>query len=159
MKKLLLLAIIIVLGVVIYMNREGEGSDYFESYIDEMIDAGEAKDYEKFVSFFSIHYRDEYGVNYVYLKNIVKNQFEKYDSFEAAFKDLNVSEIYEDESGNRLIDVNMDVVVTGMVGGVPVELIGAKGHPDNISITLRQSFMKDWDIVSIEDLDNPGNSY
>jgi|GEM_PF-5658581 len=153
MKKIIFaLIIIFVMGLVFQLIRK-RGSEYFSNYLDKMIQAGENKNLDEFTDFFSIHYSDENGINYFYVKKIIESQFNKYDSFEAVYDNLDVSKYYKDKSGNTQVDLNLDVFVTGFREGVPVEILGVSGHLDNITLTLRKSFPNRWKIVSIKGID------
>ena len=154
MKKIILfILVIVIIAFVIHLNRK-RGSEYFSNYLDKMIQSGEEKKIDEFTGFFSIHYRDKNGINYIYLRKIIESQFNKYESFEASYNNLDVSKNYKDKSGNTLIDINIDVMVTGYQEGIPVEILGESGHPDNITLTLRRSFPNSWKIVSVRDIDS-----
>ncbi len=156
MKKLVLFALVLLLAFYFY-NQSGDNDPaYFESYISGMAKAGENKDFESFIGFFSSHYRDEYGINYIYLKNIVKSRFEKYERFEASYYDLKVSDPYRDDQENTLIDINMDVHVKGSREGIPVDIIGETGSADNLTLTLRKTFLGEWKITSVKGVEDKG---
>lgn len=147
MKKIISIAVIIlILGLLLL--RDGEDSSYFENYFNNMIIAAKAKNLDSFMDNFSLQYRDDYRTNYVHIKQIVKNIFEKYDEFEAVIENV-VASNYEDELGNKKSDVNMDVFAIGFKGGIPIELIGETGHLKNVTIILQKS-LGSWKIIKVE---------
>lgn len=160
MKKLIIFALAVLIAFYFYNKQSGSNDPrYFESYVSQIEEAGENKDFEGFIGFFSSHYRDEAGINYIYLKNIVRNQFEKYERFEASYYDLAVSAPYRDDQDNSLIDINMDVHISGLRNGIPVDIIGETGNTDNLTITLRKSFLGEWKVVSISGIENGNINY
>lgn len=153
MKKILITAIALLILFLLFRGTGNRDAEYFKSYISDMKNAGEQKDFEEFTDFFSAHYRDSAGLNYIYLKNIIRKQFEKYEKFDAEYSDVTVSDLYSDEAENSFVDINLDVTVTGIRNGIPVELIGVTGNPDNITLTLRKSFIGQWKVVRVEGVD------
>ena len=151
MKKLIPIILILLVVAAVFFLRGGESSSFFENYFNKMIEAGGAKDFEKFMDNFSLQYKDDYGTNYIFVKQVVKNSFEKYDKFESVIENV-VASTYKDEQGNKRADVNMDVFVTGFKGGIPTELIGETGHLENIDITLQKS-LGSWKIIRIVGID------
>lgn len=149
MKKIISIAVIILI-LSFFLLRDGEDKDssYFENYFNNMIIAAKAKNLDSFMDNFSLQYTDDYKTNYVHIKQIVKNIFEKYDKFEAVIENV-VASNYEDEVGNKKSDVNMDVFAIGLKGGIPTEIIGETGHLKNVTITLQKS-LGSWKIIKVE---------
>lgn len=156
MKKLFPIAIIIIIIIGFFLFRGKDDPKQFQSYFDQMLSAGEGKDLEKFMDNFSLHYKDDYGTNYIYIKHIVKNTFDKYESFEGVIENLDVS-VSKDEEGNKIADTNMDVFVTGYKGGIPQEILGTSGHLDNITVTLQKSSLGKWKIVRVDGVEEAEN--
>lgn len=156
MKKIIPIVAIIILILAFFLLRGREDSEFFESYFNEMIETGKAKEPDGFMDNFSLQYKDDYGANYIYIKQIVKNYFEKYDEFESVFENLIVS-TSEDEFGDKIAEVNMDLFVTGFRDGIPVEIVGESGHLENITVALKKSTLGGWKITTIDGIDKAEN--
>ena len=155
MKKLIILLIVLVAIGYIYFSGDKGDDSFFNSYFTQMVDAGKSKNVDDFMDFFSKTYRDEDGMSYVVIKNIVRNEFERYDRIDALFSDLS-SRTEKDSEGVETAIVNMDVLADGIRNGVEVELIGKNGGPENITIFLEKSSFGSWKIVKIEGVEKNG---
>lgn len=153
MKKILILIVVVLVFILVFRCQGKRDHAYFESFISEMERAEKEKNYEDFTDFFSLSYRDENGLNYLYIKNITKRYFDKYERFSSSQSINSVSDFYRDETDNELVDINLDVRVTGFVNGIPADLIGSSNNPDNLTITLRRSVTGSWKVVSISGVD------
>lgn len=153
MKKILILIVIVIALLLVFRCQGKRDHAYFESFISEMERAGKEKNYDDFIDFFSVSYRDENGLNYLYLKNLTRKYFDKYESFSSSQSVNSVSDFYRDEADNELVDINLEVRVTGFVNGVPVDLIGSNNNTDNLNITLRRSLTGSWKVISISGVD------
>ena len=153
MKKLLILAVVI-LAIAWFLFSGGENDDeYFNNYFNEMVKAGEEKDLDKFMDKFSLHYKDDYGLNYIVVKNIVKNVFEKNDQIAGNFSGLS-SSLSKDEDGRETAIVNMDAEATAINGGIRKGILGLDNSPENITIYLEKSTFGSWQIVRVEGIES-----
>ncbi len=153
MKKLFIIAIIVLALAYFFFSGGKNDDEYFNSYFQEMVKAGEEKDTDKFMDSFSLQYKDDYGLNYIVIKNIVKNVFEKYDKIEGSFSELS-SSISKDEDGSETAVVNMDVTAAGSSGGIYTGILGLNETPENITIYLEKSTFGSWQIVRVEGIKN-----
>ncbi len=153
MKKILILALV-VLALAWFLFSGGENDDeYFNNYFNEMVKAGEEKDLDKFMDNFSLHYKDDYGLNYIVVKNIVKNVFEKNDQIAGNFSGLS-SSLSKDEDGTETAIVNMDAEATAINNGIRKGILGLDDSPENITIYLEKSTFGSWQIVRVEGIEN-----
>ncbi len=153
MKKILILALV-VLALAWFLFSGGENDDeYFNNYFNEMVKAGEEKDLDKFMDYFSLHYKDDYGLNYIVVKNIVKNVFEKNDQIAGNFSELS-SSLSKDEDGTETAIVNIDAEATAINNGIRKGILGLDDSPENITIYLEKSTFGSWQIVRVEGIKN-----
>jgi len=146
-KVIVLVVIIVILGFFLLTKDEGD-NEFFTSYFNEMVEAGESKNLEKFMNFFSLQYKDEYGFNYIVIKNIVKNTFSEYDSLEGTFSGL-TSKI-EKDNGKNLAIINLDASAIGIKNGIDTGILGLNEKPENITVYLEKSSLGKWKIVKVE---------
>ena len=153
MSKYIVLAIII-LGLFTYLFlSSGDDPSEIGVLFNEMIEVGKKKDLDGVMEHFSINYRDDYGATYPVVKNVVKNFFERFDGFEADYSNLAVS-INESEDGEKKAVANLDVQVSGIRNGIPVQLLGDEDTPQNITVTLVKSKLRGWKIVKVEGIED-----
>jgi hypothetical protein len=153
MGKYIVLAIII-LGLFIYFFLwSGDDPSEIGAVFNDVIEAGKKKDLEGVTEHFSINYRDDYGATYPVVKNVIKNFFERFDSFEGDYSNLAVS-INEGEDGEKQAIANLDVWVSGIRNGIPVALLGDEDTPQNITVTLVKSKLGGWKIVKVEGMES-----
>lgn len=152
MKKVLIS--ILALSVLAWFLFSGgkNGDEYFNNYFSKMVKAGEEEDTDKFMDNFSLHYKDDYGLNYIVVKNLVKNVFENYDMVQGEFSNLS-SSISKDSEGKEIATVNMDVTATADKNGIEKGILGFDSTPDNITIYLEKSTLGSWKIVSVEGIE------
>ena len=147
MKKTLVLVLVAAV-VLIFLTRNKGDDEFFTTYFNEMVQAGESKNVEQFMNFFSLKYKDDYGFNYIVIKNIVKNTFNEFDKIEGSFSDLS-SKIVK-SNGRNLAVINMDVNVIGIKNGIYAAVLGLNDKPENITVYLEKSSLGKWKIVKVE---------
>ena len=122
-----------------------------------MIVSANEKDLEKFMESFSLRYKDSSGTNYLYIKNITKGLFNKFDSFETQFENLTYVKKENKKFGDT-VELNFDIIVTGVRNNIPsAELIGESGNLENITLILRKNEFRKWKIIRVEGVED--NSY
>ncbi len=151
MSKYIFLIILTVVLIYLLFPR-GDDAGEIDAVFSELIDASGKKDAEGITGRFSLQYKDEYGAGYQVVKGIIAKAFEEYDSIEASYSGLSAV-FRENEYGEKEAAANLDVLVTGLKSGLPYELIGSGGSPDNITVTLKKSGIGGWKITGVEGLD------
>ncbi|HVY54320.1 MAG TPA: hypothetical protein VHC46_01035 [Thermodesulfobacteriota bacterium] len=156
MSRYLILLIAVVLALVYFLYPRGDDTSEIRAVFDRMKEAASNKDTEAAAEHFSLQYKDEYGASYPIVKNAIENTFRKYDNIEVSYSGLSV--IFSDtESGEKEAVANLDVTVTAKSSGMPYDLIGSEGSPDNVTVTLRKSGLGGWKITGVEGLDEQDN--
>ncbi|MGI9533719.1 MAG: hypothetical protein ACR2NW_02110 [Thermodesulfobacteriota bacterium] len=149
MKKVIVLLLIVAVGLI-FLTRNKSDDDFFNSYFNQMVEAGETKNHDQFMSFFSLQYQDEYGLNYIIINELVKNTFNEFGTLEGSFSDL--SSKIEEIDGKSLAIVNMDVNAIGIKNGIDTGILGLSNDPENITIYLEKSTLGKWKIIKVEGL-------
>ena len=147
MKKTLALVLIAAV-VLIFLTRNKGDDEFFTNYFNEMVQAGESKNVEQFMNFFSLKYKDDYSFNYIVIKNIVKNTFNEFDRLEGSFSDLTSKIVKSD--GRNLAVVNMDARAIGIKNGIDAAVLGLNDKPENITVYLEKSTLGKWKIIKVE---------
>lgn len=153
MKKILVIALIILGITYLLFTREGNDDEFFTAYFNNMVEAAKSKDLDNFMKNFSLQYHDDYGFNYLILKNSVKNVLEKNQIIDGSFTDLS-SSVSEDGDGNEVAVINLDVEAKGINKGIEYNLLGHEGTLENITIFLEKSSLGSWKIVRVEGVDS-----
>jgi len=151
-KKLLLSGLVILVLAYIFFYGGKDDDEYFINYFHEMVKAGEEKNLDKFMDNFSLHYQDENGLNYIVVKNIVKNVFEKYEKTEGIVSELS-SSISKNEDGRETAVVYMNVIATASNGSIETVILGHNETPENITVYLEKSILGTWQIVRVEGIE------
>lgn len=148
MKKVLILLPILVFILTLFL-RNDEDDEVFTSYFNKMVSAAESKDLEKFMDFFSVHYKDDRGYNYVIIRSIVKNAFGEFETLRGAFSSLTSS--VEKRDKGQSATINMNVQATGTRNGIEVGVLGLSDTPKNITVYLEKSRFEEWKIIKIRE--------
>ncbi len=154
MKKTLFALAATLFLLFLLFGKEKPSPEKLKLFFDNMKKAGESKRFSDFMEFFSLYYKDDKGITYIYLKKNIKHYFENYQSFKGSYKIISVSETYKDHQGNRLINITMDVTITGIRNEISTELMGTLRNPDRITLILRQEILGKWKIVNIKGIGN-----
>ena len=64
-----------------------------------MAGSANEKNLEEIMDHFSLHYSDEFGANYLFVKTIIEKTLQRYNSFEIEIENLTTNKI-KDEEGN-----------------------------------------------------------
>ncbi|NIP31276.1 MAG: hypothetical protein GTO02_01995 [Candidatus Dadabacteria bacterium] len=158
MKKIILIVFVVIISLLLLFNGKEGDTKEFEKIINSIVISANEKDLEKFMSYFSIHYSDEHGGNYLYIKSIAKNTFEDFEKFDVYYENISVARI-KSENSQDIAVLNFDVVVSGIKNGIPIaEIIGSSGHLENLTIEFKKSDLRKWKIINVEGI-NDKNFY
>ncbi len=107
------------------------------------IKAFESEDLERLMSGVSYNYLDEYGFNYLYLKEFFKKFFSSYSDLRVEYENLKV-----EVSGNKA-RVEMNIRIIGTSGGETGYIAGDIKNPLHIIFTLEKERFR-WLILKTE---------
>jgi len=157
MKKYVVLIIVIaILAYLLFPSRDD--SREIEVVIHNVMEAGKKKDLDGVMEHFSIEYRDDYGATYPIVKNVIKNLFGGFDSFDGKYSDLKVS-MNETEEGEKRAVANFDVYISGINSGTAFAILGSEDSPKNLTVTLKKSKVTGWKIVRVEGVEKGDRFY
>lgn len=116
--------------------------------------AVESRDLDGVMSKVSFTYRDEYGVTYLYLKEILKREFNRLSDIQVEYGELNIQIIKKggsrgDQRSSDAPDIamaEMDIRVIATVGTGTGYIVGDVKTPVHMKFTLEKERMK-WLIV------------
>lgn len=151
--------LIIIVALIIYFYFPGgDDTSEIEAVFNSIIESAGEKNLEGVTEHFSIHYKDEHGATYPFVKKIIQNAFEKYDGLQGSYSDLSAT-IGENENGEKEAAANLDIIVKGINSGESHNLIGSDGSPENITVMLKKSSFGGWKITEIEGLETADYNY
>ncbi len=118
--------------------------------------AAESGDVDGIVAKISFNYRDDYGMTYLTLKEVLKREFGKFSEVRVEYDDLKIKLLKKEESsGDRIpsashraiADFNVRVIATS--GGETGYIIGDIKAPHHLRFTLEKERVK-WLIIKAE---------
>src|SRR5579884_416732 len=157
MKRYIVLIIAITILVYLFLPSRDDSRE-IEAVIHDAIEAGKKKDLDGVMEHLSIEYRDDYGTTYPVIKNVVKNLFGRFDTFDGKYFDLKVS-MNETEEGEKRAVANFDIYISGINSGTAFAILGSEDSPKNLTVTLKKSKLTGWKIIKVEGVDQEDRFY
>ncbi|MGE5445841.1 MAG: hypothetical protein ACM3SR_14810 [Ignavibacteriales bacterium] len=157
MKKYIVLIIVIAILVYFFLPSRDDSRE-IEAVIHDVMEAGKKKDLDGVMGHFSIEYRDDYGTTYPVVKNVVKNLFGRFDSFDGKYSDLKVS-MNETEEGKKRAVANFDTYISGISSGTAFAILGSEDSPKNLTVTLKKSKLTGWKVIKVEGVEQKDRFY
>jgi hypothetical protein len=152
--KGLVTALILALAVLIYLVVIKPLLTSDEARIRKGIEKGaqaiEAKDLAKCLRHVSLHYRDEYGLTYVGVRELLGRIFQEFDAFEIGLGNLRFLSLEKEEAS-----VSLDLKVKVSYRGKRGYLLGS-GEDAN---RLKMRFVKEgrrWKVIQVEGIEAHG---
>jgi hypothetical protein len=143
-KTIIFLFILISLPLIIYFIWPSD-----ESRIRKLFKEGSAaveeEDVETVMSKVSYNYRDEYGLTYLYIKEMMQRVFQQMDDIKVEYENLSI-EIEEKQA-----TVEMDVLVLATFGNNTGYVLGDLSNPAHLKFTLDKERTK-WLVTKTEGL-------
>jgi len=134
-KTIILLLILFILPLVIYFLRPSD-----EARIKKLFREGsgaiEKKDLDAVMSKVSFHYTDEYGFNYLYLKESMKRVFQQRGDFDIAYENLTIT------VADKAAKAEMDVRVVATIGKERGYVLGDMPNPVHLTFSLEKERTK-----------------
>jgi hypothetical protein len=151
MKRYLVL-IIIITGILVYVFIPSGDNRKIKEIFNEVREAGSKKDLDGVMEHFSPSYRDDYGMTYPDIKRIIKTNFDRFDSLDGRYSDLEVS-LDDSEGVDKKAVAGINITVSGTRSGIQTYILGSEDIPEHFIITLIKTRQGDWKIVKIEGVD------
>ena len=138
-KTIVFLFILIVTPVIIYLLWPSDESR-IKKLFKEGSQAIEQEDIETVMSKVSFNYRDEYGLTYLYLKELMKSVFRQMDGIKVEYENVEI-EVHDDTA-----TADMDVLILATIGNDTGYVLGDLTEPAHLTFTLDKERTK-WFVI------------
>ena len=143
-KSLILISIPFVLAVLIYLLWPSD-----ESRIKKLFKEGpqtiEKEDLNGVMSKVSFNYHDEYGMNYLYIKESMKSVFQQMNDIKIEYENLKI------KVDKKTATADMDVRILVTIGDDTGYIFGDLAKPVHLTFTLEKERAK-WLVIKTEGL-------
>ena len=143
-KSLILLSILFTLSLTIYLSWPSD-----ESRIKKLFKEGsraiEKEELDAVMSKVSFNYRDEYGMTYLYIKELMKSVFQRMDDIKIEYENLSI------KVNNKVATADMDVRIIATMGNDTGYILGDLDKPAHLKFTLEKERVK-WLLIRTEGL-------
>jgi hypothetical protein len=143
-KSLILLFILIILPIVLYLLWPSD-----ESRIKKLFKEGshaiEKEDLDAVMSKVSFNYSDEYGMTYLYIKEMIKSVFHRMSDIKIEYENLMI------KVNDKTATADMDVRIIATIGNDTGYILGDLPKPVHLKFTLEKVRTK-WLVTKTEGL-------
>lgn len=143
-KYLILIFILFVLAVLIYLLWPSDESR-IKKLFKEGSQAIEKGDIDGVMSKVSFNYHDEYGMNYLYMKESMKALFQKMSDIKVEYENLKI------KVNEETARADMDVRILATIGNDTGYILGDLAKPAHLIFTLEKERAK-WIVTKTEGL-------
>ena len=143
-KSLILISIPFVLAVLIYFLWPSDESR-IKKLFKEGSQAIEKEDLDGVMSKVSFNYHDEYGMNYLYIKESMKSIFQQMNDIKIEYESLKI------KVDKKTATADMDVRILVTVGDDTGYIFGDLAKPVHLTFTLEKERAK-WLVTKTEGL-------
>jgi hypothetical protein len=130
-KSIALLFILIAVPLIIYLIWPSD-----ESRIKKLFREGaraiEKEDLDGAMSKVSYNYRDEYGLTYLYMKELMKSAFQRMKDIKVEYENLKI------DISDRTATADMDVRIIATIGNNTGYIMGDLPNPAHLKFTLEK---------------------
>jgi len=120
-----------------------------ESRIKKLFKEGSAaiekEDLDAVMSKVSFNYQDEYGFNYLYIKEMMKHVFQQMSDIKVEYENLKINVT------DKNATADMDVMVLATISGNTGYVLGDLAKPAHLKFTLEKERSK-WSVIKTEGL-------
>ena len=158
MKRRLFIGLLSVLFLTLFLYLFWSSDEArIRKLIKEGAGAAESRDLDSVMSKVSFAYRDDYGVTYLYLKEILKREFDRLSDIQVEYGELKIQIIkkggtpgeHPSPDAPDMAVAEMDIRVVATAGTETGYLLGDVRTPVHVKFTLEKERMK-WLIVKAE---------
>jgi hypothetical protein len=130
-KSLILISIPFVLAVLIYLLWPSDESR-IKKLFKEGSQAIEKEDLDGVMSKVSFNYHDEYGMNYLYIKESMKSIFQQMNDIKIEYENLKI------KVDKKTAAADMDVRILATIGNETGYIFGDLAKPVHLTFTLEK---------------------
>ena len=143
-KSIALLILVIIIPVLIYLLWPSD-----ESRIKKLFKEGsqtiEKEDLDGVMSKLSFNYHDEYGMNYLYIKESMESVFQQMNDIKIEYENLKI------KIDKKTAAADMDVRILATIGNDTGYIFGDLAKPVHLTFTLEKERAK-WLVTKTEGL-------
>jgi hypothetical protein len=143
-KSLILISIPFVLAVLIYLLWLSDESR-IKKLFKEGSQAIEKEDLDGVMSKLSFNYHDEYGMNYLYIKESMKSVFQQMNDIKIEYENLKI------KVDKKTATADVDVRILATIGNDTGYILGDLAKPVHLTFTLEKERAK-WLVTKTEGL-------
>jgi hypothetical protein len=143
-KSLIILSILFTLSLIIYLSWPSDESR-IKKLFKEGSRATEKEELDAVMSKVSFNYRDEYGMTYLYIKELMKSIFQRMDDIKIEYENLGI------KVNNKVATADMDVRIIATIGNDTGYILGDLDRPVHLKFTLEKERAK-WLVIKTEGL-------
>jgi hypothetical protein len=130
-KSIALLFILIAAPLIIYLIWPSDESR-IKKLFREGARAVEKEDLDAAMSKVSYNYRDEYGLTYLYMKELMKSAFQRMKDIKVEYENLKIN------ISDRTATADMDVRIIATIGNDTGYIMGDLPDPAHLKFTLEK---------------------
>jgi hypothetical protein len=143
-KTIAILFLLLLTPVILYFIWPSD-----ESRIKKLFKEGSAaiekEDLDAVMSKVSFNYQDEYGFNYLYIKEMMKHVFQQMNAIKVEYENLKINVT------DKTATADMDVMVLATISGNTGYVLGDLAKPAHLKFTLEKERSK-WSVIKTEGL-------
>jgi hypothetical protein len=143
-KSIALLFILIAAPLIIYLIWPSDESR-IKKLFREGAHAVEKEDLDAAMSKVSYNYRDEYGLTYLYMKELMKSAFQRMKDINVEYENLKIN------INDRTATADMDVRIIATIGDNTGYIMGDLPNPVHLKFTLEKQ-RTTWMVTKLEGL-------
>lgn len=143
-KSIILLFILFALPVILYFLWPSDESR-IKKLFREGSQAIEREDLDAVMSKVSYNYRDEYGLTYLYIKELMKSVFQRMSNIKIEYENLDIKV----DDKNATADIGVRIIAT--IGNDTGYIFGDLSKPVHLKFTLEKERVK-WLVTKTEGL-------
>ncbi len=143
-KTIILLFVLFALPIILYLLWPSD-EVRIKKLFREGSQAIEKEDLDAVMSKVSFNYRDEYGLTYIYIKELMKSVFQRMDDIKIEYENLDI------KVNDKNATADMDVRILATIGNDTGYILGDLAKPVHFKFTLEKERTK-WLVIKTEGL-------
>ncbi len=148
-KKIFIILSVVLFMIIIFLIFSQSDKKRINKLFKEEVKSVEKKDIDGVMSGISYNYRDDYGFTYLYIKELMKREFQRMKDIEIEYENLKIK--INDSRRNAEIEVDVRVIAT--INDERGYIIGDIRSPLHLRFHLEKERTK-WLIIKTEGLEN-----
>lgn len=143
-KTIAILFLLLLTPVILYLLWPSD-ENRIKKLFKEGSAAIEKEDLNAVMSKVSFNYQDEYGFNYLYIKDMMKYVFKQMNDIKVEYENLKINVT------DKTATADMDLMVLATISGNTGYILGDLAKPAHLKFTLEKERSK-WSVIKSEGL-------